>query len=118
MLDRLGVRYDFLIEELAGRARDGAVLLGEVFGREDVGGRGIGDQESPAGRRPGGSHYCRHSRIPAAPCPPPTHMVTIPYFALRRGISRRMVAVSLAPVQPSGWPRAMAPPLTLVMVSS
>ena len=43
--------------------------------------------------------------------PPPTHMVTIPYRAFRRFISRMMVAVSLAPVHPSGCPKAMAPPL-------
>src|SRR6267154_5193888 len=58
------------------------------------------------------------SYIPAAPIPPPTHIVTIPYFALRRGISRSKVAVSLAPVQPSGWPRAMAPPLTFTLAGS
>ena len=33
--------------------------------------------------------------------------------ALRRSISRRMVAVSFAPVHPSGWPSAMAPPFTI-----
>jgi hypothetical protein len=31
-------------------------------------------------------------------------MVTIPYRAFRRCISRRIVAVSFAPVQPRGWP--------------
>ena len=41
------------------------------------------------------------------------HMVTMPYFTLRRSISRRIVAVSFAPVHPSGCPSAMAPPLTL-----
>ena len=36
--------------------------------------------------------------------PPPTHIVTIPYRALRRCSSLMIVAVSFAPVQPSGWP--------------
>src|SRR5215213_9775721 len=58
------------------------------------------------------------SRIPAAPMPPPTHIVTIPYRPLRRSNSRRMLAVSFAPVQPSGWPRAIAPPLTLTFSGS
>ena len=42
------------------------------------------------------------SKIPAAPMPPPTHIVTIPYRPWRRPSSRKMVAVSFAPVQPSG----------------
>ena len=44
--------------------------------------------------------------------PPPTHIVTMPNRARRRRISCSSVAVSLAPVHPSGWPSAMAPPLT------
>ena len=48
--------------------------------------------------------------------PPPTHIVTIPYRALRRCSSLMIVAVSFAPVQPSGWPSAIAPPLTLTFV--
>ena len=46
----------------------------------------------------------RFSKIPAAPWPPPMHIVTMPYFALRRFISRRIVAVSFAPVQPERMP--------------
>jgi len=38
--------------------------------------------------------------IPAAPIPPPTHIVTIPYLPLRRFSSRMMLAVSFAPVHP------------------
>src|ERR1043166_4736376 len=50
--------------------------------------------------------------------PPPTHIVTIPYRPLRRSSSRRMLAVSFAPVQPSGWPNAIAPPLTFTLSGS
>src|SRR5512141_2052009 len=35
------------------------------------------------------SFYCKFSKIPAAPMPPPTHMVTTPYFPFRRFSSRR-----------------------------
>src|SRR6267142_890271 len=40
----------------------------------------------------------RRSKMPAAPMPPPMHMVTMPYLALRRRSSRMSVAVSFAPV--------------------
>ena len=67
------------------------------------------------------ARYARHgcitphsrSKIPAAPMPPPTHIVTMPYREPCAGAFREIsVAVSLAPVQPSGWPSAIAPPLT------
>ena len=50
--------------------------------------------------------------MPAAPIPPPIHIVTIPNWEPRRFISLMICTVSLAPVQPNGWPKAMAPPLT------
>lgn len=42
------------------------------------------------------------SNTPAAPCPVPTHMVTIPYLLPRRFASSNNCTDSLAPVQPSG----------------
>ena len=66
-----------------------------------------------SGFRPDPPRIYNRSKIPAAPIPPPTHIVTIPYLDPRRRISCSSVAVNLAPVHPSGWPRAMAPPLTL-----
>ena len=42
----------------------------------------------------------------------------MPYRDPRRRISCSSVAVSLAPVHPSGWPSAMAPPLTLSRAGS
>src|SRR6185437_13794776 len=49
----------------------------------------------------------------ATPMPPPMHSVTRARRALRRSSSSTMVPVIMAPVAPSGWPIAMAPPLTL-----
>src|SRR5262245_577538 len=57
--------------------------------------------------------HCIASKIPAAPMPPPMHIVTRPWRAFRRRSSSRIVTVSFAPVAPSGCPRAMAPPFTL-----
>src|SRR6185503_13191523 len=54
---------------------------------------------------------------PAAPWPPPMHIVTTALRPPRRRSSCSAVAVSLAPVQPSGWPSAIAPPCTLSLSS-
>jgi hypothetical protein len=40
------------------------------------------------------------------------HIVTMAYLPLRLFSSWSAVAVSFAPVQPSGWPSAIAPPCT------
>ncbi len=45
------------------------------------------------------------SYIPAAPCPVPTHMETIPYLFFLLFISLKSCTESFAPVQPSGWPK-------------
>ena len=50
------------------------------------------------------------SKMPAAPMPVPMHMVTMPYFCWRRRRPWTRVAVRIAPVAPSGWPSAIAPP--------
>ena len=50
------------------------------------------------------------SKMPAAPMPVPMHIVTMPYFCSRRRRPCTMVAVRTAPVAPSGWPSAIAPP--------
>ena len=92
------------------------MLFGRPLRRED--GRRVGSLEQPlaaAEQRGGGrnkstgGHSYILSKIPAAPMPPPTHIVTMPYRALRRFISYNNVVVNFAPVQPSGWPSAMAP---------
>src|SRR5262249_9110891 len=59
----------------------------------------------------GGAHPAPPNSAPAPP-PPPMHIVTTPYRPPRRLSSRSRVAVSRVPVTPSGWPSAIAPPLT------
>ena len=54
----------------------------------------------------------------AAPCPDPMHIEIIPYFLFCLLNSGNKVATYLAPVQPSGWPRAIAPPFGLTFFMS
>src|SRR5262249_31864923 len=58
------------------------------------------------------------SNTVARPWPTPTHIGAIPYLPPRRRSSRTRVVVRRAPEQPSGWPRAIAPPLTFSFSSS
>src|SRR5439155_1226702 len=57
-------------------------------------------------------------QIDAMPWPTPMHMVARPYSASRWPISRTSVLTSRAPLLPSGWPSAIAPPLTFTFSSS
>ena len=50
--------------------------------------------------------------------PVPTHMVTMPYFNWRRRSAWTTVAARIAPVAPSGWPSAIAPPIGLTLAGS
>src|SRR5882724_11543637 len=61
--------------------------------------------------------HCRHTRsmIVAVPIPTPMHNVTSAVERLRRSSSSSTVPRIIAPVAPSGWPMAMAPPLTLIL---
>src|SRR6185503_8779724 len=52
------------------------------------------------------------SKVAAMPWPTPMHMVARPFFAPRARIAWSRVATMRAPLMPSGWPSAMAPPLT------
>ncbi len=45
--------------------------------------------------------------------PVPTHIDTMPYRMFLRRIAWISVAERIAPVAPSGWPRAIAPPIGL-----
>ncbi len=47
--------------------------------------------------------------------PPPMHSVARPFLASCRAISCSSVTSTRAPDAPIGWPRAMAPPLTLTL---
>src|SRR5215510_2992826 len=51
----------------------------------------------------------------AMPMPPPTQSVARPRRRSRRWSSSTRVPRIIAPVAPSGWPIAIAPPLTLVI---
>ena len=51
------------------------------------------------------------------PWPTPMHMAASPRRTPRRRISWMSVPTMRAPEQPSGWPSAMAPPLTLTCVA-
>jgi hypothetical protein len=53
------------------------------------------------------------SMASAMPMPPLTQRVARPRRAFRFSISWSSVTVMRVPVQPMGWPSAMAPPLTL-----
>src|SRR6185503_2266861 len=48
----------------------------------------------------------------AAPWPPPTHNDAMPRWMPRRRISISSVSRSRAPLDPTGWPSAIAPPFT------
>jgi hypothetical protein len=56
--------------------------------------------------------------IVAVDMAPPAHMVISAVAASRRSSSCRAVVSSRAPVAPTGWPRAIAPPLTLTRSGS
>ena len=75
----------FVLHEVADRVADHPVLLGPLFRSEDAGRVGRLEQELAATQD---RSCCRHdyirSNMPAAPMPPPTHMVTMPYLPLRR----------------------------------
>src|SRR6476661_3310888 len=71
-------------------------------------GRGQGE-----GRIQRETDYRQDSKRPAAPWPPPMHIVTTPYFALRRSISLAMVPTIREPVMPKGWPIEIDPPFGL-----
>src|SRR6266581_3403567 len=62
----------------------------------------------------GGQSFSSHSASShsAAPCPPPTQSEISARFARRRFNSFKLVRISLAPVAPTGWPSAIAPPFT------
>jgi hypothetical protein len=60
--------------------------------------------------------YSIRSMIVASPCPIPTHKVASLYFTFpRRFISYSNVVRMRAPEQPSGCPKAIAPPLTFTI---
>src|SRR6202043_1950964 len=65
-----------------------------------------------------GCGYHRRSMMIAGAMPPAAHMVTKPRFRSRRSSSSSTVPIRTAPVAPMGWPSAIAPPLTLILLRS
>src|SRR5476649_1764009 len=63
-------------------------------------------------------HSQTRSMIVAVPMPAPMQSVTSPVERSRRSISSKSVPRIIAPVAPSGWPMAMAPPLTFTFDGS
>lgn len=71
-------------------------------------------------RKSGKKNFGRQSlsMIIAIPIPPPIYMVAKPLLRFLRFISCINVTMSLVPVQPIGWPKAIPPPFTLVLSRS
>src|SRR3974390_243131 len=60
-------------------------------------------------------HFQTRSMIVAVPMPTPMQRVTSAVSLLLRSSSSSTVPMIMAPVAPSGWPMAMAPPFTLIL---
>src|SRR5690606_9462843 len=94
----------------------------------DLGPRGRGDLRDAVAHRTGthdrdgidASRGAAHgdSHSVAMPWPTPMHIDARPRLAPRRFISWSSVTTIRAPEQPTGWPSAIAPPLTLTMEES
>src|SRR5580658_6644846 len=54
----------------------------------------------------------------APPCPPPMHSVAMPRLVPNRFIALTRCSTMRLPLQPTGWPRLMAPPSTLSLAGS
>src|SRR6185436_6490350 len=81
-------------------------------GRQDENGEPKARRFSFVGRgaKPPSEFYSVDSNSAAPPWPPPTHIVTTPYFFLRRWSSLPIVPTSREPVMPNGWPIEIEPP--------
>jgi hypothetical protein len=79
--------------------------------------RGGGLQDPPCARDLA-RHAQTRSSASAIPCPPPMHMVTIARRAPARSISAMALTTRMAPVAPTGWPSAMAPPFGFTRAGS
>src|SRR5690606_2942897 len=122
-IDAVQVRKDLCFQKVRTGLADHPLFLVKIFRDEYIIAIGLPDHKFPPFDRffKLGFHILffqllriyNNSKIPAAPCPVPTHMVTIPYFWFRRLSSWKSCTESFAPVHPSGWPKAMAPPFTL-----
>src|SRR5207245_10428059 len=106
-----------------GAAVVSVVSRDELDGAEQQSGDAVHDRgrQSEGHRHEGGRGADRRevtggyttSKRPAAPIPPPMHIVTTTVFARRRLPSMSACPTRRAPDIPYGWPTAIAPPLTL-----
>src|SRR5690606_18794434 len=100
---------------LGGRAHPGHVGLGGAGGEHQL--AGGGDQLLRRGVEVLLGVGDGHSRILSMIAPvawaPPVQIATIPNWASRRSSSSTTLAIRRMPVAPTGWPIAIAPPLTL-----
>src|SRR5690606_14832930 len=62
--------------------------------------------------------HCTASRTVAMPWPPPMHCVASAYLPPVRLSSDAALPTMRAPVAPSGWPSAIAPPSRLILAGS
>src|SRR4029079_19034315 len=77
VLESIEIRQHFPCDELVGGLSDEAVLVGQLFRREDAGRRLLEEPRAAVRERCRGRSHKR-SRMPAAPMPPPIHIVTRP----------------------------------------
>src|SRR5271154_5369886 len=61
---------------------------------------------------------CSFTSRPAIPCPVPIHILVKQIFFFVRLASLKIVQICRAPVVPSGWPSAIAPPLGFIFLWS
>src|SRR5699024_4182497 len=87
-------------------------LRGPV-GPSGVGRGGIGRGREPFVHGVSAGHQETLSMMRARPWPPPTHRVARPNWPSRSRRPLIKVVVMRAPVEPQGWPSAIAPPWTL-----
>src|SRR5690606_2700360 len=118
-IDALQVGKNLCFQEIVTGLPDHHLFLVEFLGDEHIlKGRFTDDEFTPFYRC-----FCvrvhlnlvmryKISKMPAAPWPVPTHIVTMPYRWFRRFISWNSCTDNLAPEQPNGCPNAMAPPFT------
>src|ERR1019366_6873823 len=92
----------------------------KVDGDSRIGDLGGNPAAHHAGADDRGAANIHHtaSRIVVMPWPPPMHWVDSANFLPSRLSSWAALPVIRAPVAPSGWPRAVAPPSRFVLAQS
>src|SRR4051812_33493447 len=112
--DPLPVSVVAAISVLAGEhaARHPELHLGVDLGEQRLALPGVPALEGAPHPRDVAAQAAGFSTMVATPCPTPMHIVARPKRAPRRRIPHSSGVKRRAPEQPSGWPSAIAPPLT------